>query len=260
MLGIRSVLARGWHDAAASFGGVPAVIGACAIPILAGVFYWQFGDIPGLNAGYSGLVYALCAAGGVFVLLLGWNLCAAPYRLQRDRADREKLRAEQAEAKLISITEQASLPHSFVKSLSDTQSTVGNLENKLMLMAVLTEQYRRLLKATFQNAQFRGQNLESDDIGIVAKFLADEAKSILPVVPFRPDEPLIFQTGWNQYRYIFSVPMRAPPRIEFQGLSKEVEATIIRVSKIDVEVKFFHIPSLDRDAVTPQPFFASAEL
>jgi hypothetical protein len=260
MVGIRRILARGWRDAAASFGGVPAVIGVCAIPILAATFYWQLGDIPGLNTVYSSLIYALAAAGGVFVCLLGWNLCAAPYRLQKDRADSENLRAEQAEVKLKSAAEQASLPHSFVKSLSDVQSTVGNLEKKLMMMAALTEQFRRLLKATFQTAKFRGQNLELDDIGIVAKFLADEAQSILPAVPFRPDEELIFQTGWNQYRYIFTVPMSRPPRIEFSGLNKEVEATVLRVSKIDFEVSFFHIPSQNREIVPPQPFIADAEL
>ena len=260
MVGIRTVFSRGWHDATQSFGGRPSVIGLIAIPLLTAALYWWFGTLGHFKEFYSLAIYGLASTGAVFIALLGWKISAAPYRLQRDRADAEKTRADRAESQIQHLSEHSALPNAFLQSLSDTQSEATNLRNTLNIVAVLAEQYRRLLSATLARANFMGRDLEVDDLIIMAKFLADETQALLPNTPFRPDEPLIFQTGWNQYRYIFSVPMRVPPEISFPGIDQSIEATVLRVSKIDFEAIFFHKPSLNKQQIGPQRFAASAEL
>lgn len=223
-----------------------AVTGFAGLVVL---YYWQGTNMALSEAPFYvvGLTGALI---GVAILFL-WNLAAAPYRIQRERAD-------EAEQKLADLQSSTPLPNAVLRSLSDHQSASETNERRMIFLAHLFEQYKRLLKSTFLWAEHLETPIE--DIGIVAKFISDEVDKILPKQPFAPEQPLIFQTGWNQYRYIFNSAMRIPPTVTFPEAQDGIEAAILHVSKIDFEVRFWHIASQNCEIVPPQPFEASAEL
>lgn len=223
---------------------IKGVIGGAIILALA---LWGSGDASGDEIVVR--VSLIAVAIFLFPLVYLINFATIPPKL-----------AAEADKRLSAASAEQSLPNAFVKSLSETQAKTEALEQQMVFISNLFEQYGRLIEACFTHAQFRGDNLRDSDIGLVAQFLNDEIKKVTPQLPFRPKEPLIFQTGWNRYRYILSAPMRIPPRVSFQNLSTDIEANVKRVSKLDFEVQFFHKPSLNKKVVPPQPFVANAEL
>ncbi len=220
-------------------------------------FFWLYGNVYGWEKAMDEAQVWLFGVGGAIAavaITFLFYFALAPYRIQKDRA----AKVEKRNAELESGT---ALPNTVLKSLADKQTECNQLNERLVTLARLFEQYRRLLNSTFLNAKFRGVDLADDDVGIVATFIANEAKKFLPGLPFQPDQPLVFQTGWNQYRYIFSGPMRVPPKVGFPELPDNISAELKSVSKIDFEVQFFHIDSQNRKKIEPQyPVEASAEL
>lgn len=244
------ILKRAFRDTISHLKTLLTAIFAGIVSLIA-LYYWK-GDRMAYEEIAFVVVGVIGAACGVLVIFL-WNLLAAPYRIEKERADA-------AEARVAELKSGTELPNTVLQSLSDKQEENEQLKQTLIDLSSIFEQYQRLLNATFLFSEFKGTSLRQEDIGIVASFISEEAKKLLPQLPFKPNQSLIFQTGWNQYRYIFSTPKRIPPKINFLELPNGVSAEILRVSKIDFEVSFFHAPSQNREQVAPQLCTASAEL
>ncbi len=243
-----------WQDTRAALGGWPAIVSMVIFPAVGlALHFWRDGRDAMSAEAYIWALYVLAPLGAVFLCVFLWNMVTTPYRIQRDRADAaEKSIAESALG--------TPFPNTVLRSLADSQTENEGLKQTLVRLSLLVEQYQRLLDATFRHAEFLGNNLHDDDIGMIATFIADEAKKALPRLPSRPDTPLVFETGWNTYRYILPSPMRIPPRVSFPSLPNGVNAEIRRVSKIDFEVRFWHSASPNQEKIEPQHFEADAEL
>lgn len=243
---------RVWRDTKAALGGWPAILSFVVFPILGLLFhYWLDGRGPMSAEAYIWVLYGLAPLGACMVAVVGWNMAAVPYRMQKERA-------ELAEKRIAELEGKTPLPNTVLRSLDATQAENENLKDCLRAVSQIITQYQRLLNASFSHSEFAHPDLRESDIGIIASFVADEATKYLPQLPFGPDEPLIFKTGWNKYKYIFSVPMRVRPKISFPELPKEVHASLGRVSKIDFEVSFWHSESNNTKEIPPQPFLADA--
>ncbi|THV13716.1 hypothetical protein [Rhizobium rhizophilum] len=225
---------------------------------LVALFLWKgqqsaVEEMPGVVVGLIGTVCGV-------LLIFAWNVIAAPYRIQKDRADALAEECGALEKELSSLLASGQVPTAVLKSLSEIQERRDELDSRLGAIAALIEQFRRLLSAAVNYGHFRQTDLRADDVTLIADFLVQQAALILPKLPHQPDQPLIFQTGWNEYRYIFAVPKRTAPKVTFPMLPEEVEATVQDASKLHFDVRFWHIPSSNHQAIAPLPFVADAEL
>lgn len=173
-----------------------------------------------------------------------WTIALTPYRIERDRANI----AEELVKELQSGTR---LPDAVLRSLSESQARTEALDRQLNAISMLMEQYRRLLAACGRWADFHGSDLREDDLMLVSNFLAEQTRQMLPPVPFGPDQPIVFQIGWNEYRYILSVPMARVPDVSFPDLTAEITARVTNATKIYVDVAFWHGPSNNRAEIAP---------
>lgn len=187
------------------------------------------------------------------VLSFCWNFILAPYRIQKDRA----IKAEDRIAELESGNK---IPNVVIKGFDFVEGQNNHLAQTLTALAYLFRQYQTLLKAVKSNRTSRINKDSYDELDLITEFIGKEAAKILPNIPYGPEKPLILVTGWNSYRYIFNQPMRIAPTVTFPSLPEEIEYRILRVSKIDFEVSFYHLASHNDQKVEPQSFAACAEL
>lgn len=199
------------------------------------------------------LIFTIIGASAGVVLFFLWNLMAAPYRIQKDRA-------ENAEVRIAEMESGNKIPNVVIKGFDFVEGQNNHLAQTLMALAYLFRQYQTLLKSVKLNSAHQINKYSNDDLELIADFIGKEAAKILPDIPFGPEEPLVLVTGWNSYRYILKVPMRIAPTVTFPTLPDEVSYTITSVSKIDFEVSFYHVASHNHEKVQPYPFVASAEL
>lgn len=157
----------------------------------------------------------------------------------------------------------ATLPGAVLRSLGDTQETIQSLNQRFGELALIVRQYQRLADAWLHHAR-RIEGLPDpsrNELWLILATLLEDARSFVPILPANPDDTLVREIGWNHYRYTFSVPMRIAPKVSFPKLPPGISVTVIRSSVIDCEVQFFHMPSYNKEKVSPyQEIITDAEL
>lgn len=236
-----------------TIGHIKTLLGAAftGVASLVALYYWKGHDMTIAEIPYVvvGLIGALSGVAFLFI----WNLLAAPCKIQRERADN-------AESRLAELESETALPNAVLRSLESTQTETEYLKQSMITLSKLFEQYRRLLNGALLSDELKGVSMKDSDLSIVASFISEEAQKLLPKLAFSPSQALVFQTGWNEYRYIFVALKRIVPNITFPDLPREISATVISASKIDFIVQFYHRPSNNISRVEPQSFVADAEL
>lgn len=248
-----AVIKRAWQETFALLGGWGIVFGAVAIPCVG--FYLHYittGIAEMMGEVQVWLIYGAAATGIVFALVFLINLMRAPYLIERDAHNDTKLL-------LAGLENDTPLPNSVLRSLTETQDKAESLNQQILGIAMLVEQYRRLFEATTRISQVADPDLKYGEVVEVSNFLIEQSKGLLPSLTFGPEEPLIFTIGWNKYRYIFNVPMRIPPNVSFPNLPEGVFAEVSNVSRIFVDVQFYNGGN-SKDHILPQAFIAEAEL
>lgn len=248
-----AIFKRAWKETFAIFGGWGIVFGALAIPFAGFLLHYATAGLTEMMGEVEvWLIYGAAATGMVFALVFLCNLVRAPYLIERDAHIATQVR-------LASIEQDTPLPNAVLRSLTETQQKSAALNQQLLAVAKLVEQYRRLFAASTTFNQKIDPSLRYDDVVEVSNFLLDQSKDLLPSLPYGPKEPLIFEVDWNKYRYIFNVPMRVPPKVTFPDLPDGVRAEIHHVSRLFVDVQFFNSTNA-ADRILPQGFIADAEL
>jgi hypothetical protein len=82
-------LKRAWLDTNRLLGGTATYIAIIALPVIGLAFHFLLdGYAPMSGEAHIWVFYMLAPLGAAFFLLFIWNLIAAPYRIEKERADR----------------------------------------------------------------------------------------------------------------------------------------------------------------------------
>ncbi len=145
-----------------------------------------------------------------------------------------------------------------IQTMNRYEQALSELGQKDEALTAVLSQYQKMNLATQKMEQMRGTEDIKEKYGLASEVL-DILSSNLAAVSVRddlPSHPLIIALGENSFRVLFSVPMRIPPQLEFQGIPEGSQAHVLEKSKYGFTVSFepINIP------VTNFGFSASAEL
>lgn len=135
------VIKRGWRDAVAVFGGWQAVIPLLIIPPVGFLLHLQFGRPQAVqNELFIWAIYGLAASGVVFILIFVGSVISAPYRIERDRANTEKSRADAANAEVKKLIRSLEKPDVNVIIPDEALKLISDHNRKPYLLAFSAEQ------------------------------------------------------------------------------------------------------------------------
>lgn len=128
-----------------------------------------------------------------------------------------------------------------------TLETLGRYERTLAaagqrdeaLTAVLA-QYQGMKRASDTWDRLRASTNHEEKAKLASEVLDILSKNLIQVAAPEslPNRPLILSLGSNTFRVLFSVPMRIPPRLEFQGLPEGVHPEVTEKSEFGFTVRF----------------------
>lgn len=188
--------------------------------------------------------------GGLVGGYIGWDSLKSRHK---DSIHKQEIKdsISSIDSKLEPITSQIAVIERYEKELS-----YHNQKDEV-LSAVLA-QYKQMKKATEDFHRFRGVETEVERGKLAEHILSTITSNLAPVAVATnlPNRPLIIGLGANTFKVVFSVPMRIPPQLEFQGLPEGVSAQVSEHTTFGFRVQFLpaDIP------VSNFGFTASAEL
>lgn len=188
--------------------------------------------------------------GGVVGGIIGWDSLKSRYI---DDLHKLELKAslKQIDSKLEPITDQIAILQRYENELS-------KYNQKDDILSAILNQYITMKSATSDFQKFRGSDNQLEQGQLAEHILKTISSNAAPLIEAKnlPNKPLIIGLGHNIYKVIFSVPMRVPPILEFNGIPEGVSAKISEHNKFGFIVEFY-----PKDiAVTQFGFSASAEL
>ncbi|MCP4254100.1 MAG: hypothetical protein GY775_11965 [Candidatus Scalindua sp.] len=188
--------------------------------------------------------------GGLVGGYIGWDALKSRHK---DSIHKQEIKESisSIDSKLAPITSQIAVIERYEKKLSSH-------DQKDEVLSAILAQYKQMKKATENFHKLRGIENESERGKLAEHILSTIANNLIPVaeVTNLPGRPLIINLGVNTFKIVFSVPMRIPPHLEFQGLLEGVSAQVSENTTFGFIVKFLpaEIP------VSNFGFTASAEL
>lgn len=173
--------------------------------------------------------------GGLVGGYMGWDSIKSRNEDRVHKREVEKS-IKAIDAKLDPITSQIAVIERYEKELS------SHNQKDEVLSAVLA-QYKQMKKATEEFQRFRGVENESERGMLAEHILSTITDSLLPVAEAKnlPSQPLIIGLAPNHFKVVFSVPMRVPPQLNFQGIPEGTTAQVSEHTKFGFVVQFFPI-------------------
>ena len=196
------------------------------------------------------LTVILPVIGGLVGGYMGWDSIKSRHENRVYKRELNKS-IKDIDAKLVPISSQIAVIERYEKELS------SHNQKDEVLSAVLA-QYKQMKKATEGFQRFRGVENKSERGMLAEHILSTITDSLLPVAEAKnlPNQPLIIGLAPNHFKVVFSVPMRVPPQLNFQGIPGGTTAQVSEHTKFGFVVQFFPIEI----PVIKFGFTASAEL
>lgn len=143
-------------------------------------------------------------------------------------------------------------------TLTGYEQTLAAVGARDETLAAVLSQYKGMKHAADTWERFRASQTHEEKNQLATEVLEILSSNLIPVSVHDnlPNKPLILSLGANTFRVLFSVPMRIPPELAFDGSPTGTTATVTEKSKFGFTVIF----SPSTVPVANFGFTASAEL
>lgn len=188
--------------------------------------------------------------GGMVGGYIGWDSLKSRYK--------DDIHKQQVQESLTAIDSKLKPISNQIAIIQRYETELAKHNQKDEILTAVLAQYKKMKQATVQFHKFRGIENEEEKGKLAEHILTTITESVAHVVeaPNLPNRPLIIDLGSNIFKVVFSVPMRIPPKLAFQGLPEGVSWNITENSKFGFTVQFQPIDTL----VKGFGFTADAEL